>query len=158
MEEQKAPEEEADLQMAFHVFDTETNGYVNSRELRRCLVMLAGKGDQEIAELVQNYDLREDREISFEGSCIIGHFNPFTPKYKMYILPTFYRDIYRWGSERIGTIIIFRQIILAMKSQVLHTVWCNISAEAAGKIWKWPLLGVRAALWNIWGPLSSWET
>ena len=30
-----------------------------------------------------------------------------------------------------------------MKSQVLHTVWCNISAEAAGEIWNWSLLGVK---------------
>ena len=30
-----------------------------------------------------------------------------------------------------------------MKSQVLHSVWCNISGEAAGEIWTWPLLGVK---------------
>ena len=30
-----------------------------------------------------------------------------------------------------------------MKSQVLHTVWCHISAEAAGEIWNWSLLGVK---------------
>ena len=30
-----------------------------------------------------------------------------------------------------------------MKSQVLHTVWCHISGEAAGEIWSWPLLGVK---------------
>ena len=30
-----------------------------------------------------------------------------------------------------------------MKSQVLHTVWCNISGEAAGTIWHWSLLGVK---------------
>ena len=30
-----------------------------------------------------------------------------------------------------------------MKSQVLHTVWCNISCEAAGEIWNWSLLGVK---------------
>ena len=30
-----------------------------------------------------------------------------------------------------------------MKSQVLHTVWCNISGEAAGGIWNWSLLGVK---------------
>ena len=29
-----------------------------------------------------------------------------------------------------------------MKSQVLHTVWCNIAGEAAGEIWDWSLLGV----------------
>ena len=26
-----------------------------------------------------------------------------------------------------------------MKSQVLHTVWCYISGEAAGEIWHWSL-------------------
>ena len=30
-----------------------------------------------------------------------------------------------------------------MKSQVLHTVWCNISGEAAGEFWHWSLLGVK---------------
>ena len=30
-----------------------------------------------------------------------------------------------------------------MKSQVLHTVWCHISGEAAGEIWNWSLLGVK---------------
>ena len=38
-----------------------------------------------------------------------------------------------------------------MKSHVLHTVWCNISGEAAGEIWNWSLLGVKgsncAAAW-----------
>ena len=29
------------------------------------------------------------------------------------------------------------------KRRVLHTVWCNISGEAAGKIWNWSLLGVK---------------
>ena len=30
-----------------------------------------------------------------------------------------------------------------MKGQVLHTVWCNISGEAAEEIWHWSLLGVK---------------
>ena len=30
-----------------------------------------------------------------------------------------------------------------MKSQVLHTVWCNTSAEAAGEILSWSLFGVK---------------
>ena len=30
-----------------------------------------------------------------------------------------------------------------MKSQVLHTVWCNISGEAAGEIWYWSLLVMK---------------
>ena len=36
-----------------------------------------------------------------------------------------------------------------MKGQVLHTVWCNISGEAAGEIWYWSLLGVKG--------LKGWE-
>ena len=30
-----------------------------------------------------------------------------------------------------------------MKSQVLHTVWCNMTGEATGEIWSWSLLGVK---------------
>ena len=33
-----------------------------------------------------------------------------------------------------------------MKSQVLHTVWCNITGEAAGEIWTWSLLGVKGLI------------
>ena len=33
-----------------------------------------------------------------------------------------------------------------MKSQVLHTVWCYISGEAAGEIWTWSLLGAEKGL------------
>ena len=40
---------------------------------------------------------------------------------------------------RIGTIIIFK-FEQAMKSQVLHTVWCNITGEGTGEIWTWSLL------------------
>ena len=43
---------------------------------------------------------------------------------------------------RIGSIIIF-QSESAMKSKVLHTVWCNIPGEAAGEIWNWSLLGLK---------------
>ena len=28
-----------------------------------------------------------------------GRFNPFTPEFKEYILHTFYREVYKWGSE-----------------------------------------------------------
>ena len=30
-----------------------------------------------------------------------------------------------------------------MKSQILHTVWCHISCEAAGEFWHWSLSGVK---------------
>ena len=48
-----------------------------------------------------------------------------------------------------------------MKSQVLHTVWCNISGEAAGEIWNWSLLGMKGrAVWLFsfffcWSCVSS---
>ena len=41
-----------------------------------------------------------------------------------------------------------------MKSQVLHTVQCNISAEAAGEIWHWSLLGVKGLKLAL---LSKWQ-
>ena len=34
-----------------------------------------------------------------------------------------------------------------MKSQVLHTVWCNITGEATGEIWTWSLLGVKVLIY-----------
>ena len=33
-----------------------------------------------------------------------------------------------------------------MKSQVLHTVWRNISCEAAGEIWQLSLSGVKGLI------------
>ena len=33
-----------------------------------------------------------------------------------------------------------------MKSQVLHTVWCHISCEAAGEFWHWSLSGVKGLI------------
>ena len=50
------------------------------------------------------------------------------------------REMYKWGSENWQYN--HPSSGYAMKSQVLHTVWCNISGEAAGEIWNWSLLGV----------------
>ena len=36
-----------------------------------------------------------------------------------------------------------------MKSQVLLTVWCNISGEAAGEIWHWSLSGAEGLIATI---------
>ena len=33
-----------------------------------------------------------------------------------------------------------------MKSQVLHAVWCNVSGEAVGEIWKWSLFKLTSAV------------
>ena len=37
-----------------------------------------------------------------------------------------------------------------MKSQVLHTVWCHISCEAAGEFWHWSLSGVKGLIGGGW--------
>ena len=37
----------------------------------------------------------------------------------------------------------------AMKSQVLLTVWCNISGEAAGEIWHWSFSGMKGLTWTL---------
>ena len=37
-----------------------------------------------------------------------------------------------------------------MESQVLHTVWCNISDKAAGEIWNLSLLGVKGLKGGVW--------
>ena len=42
-----------------------------------------------------------------------------------------------------------------MKSQVLHTVWCNICNEAAGEIWHWSLLGAKGLKWLTSGPRET---
>ena len=34
----------------------------------------------------------------------------------------------------------------AMKSQILHTVLCNIAGEAAGEFLDWSLLGVKGLI------------
>ena len=76
---------------------------------------------------------------SFRSSGLFS-FNSFTPKFKKCILPTFSKEIvllmywvavYHLSSEK------------AMKSQVLHTVECNISGGVAGEIWHWSLLWVK---------------
>ena len=43
-----------------------------------------------------------------------------------------------------------------MKSQVLHTVSCNIAGEAAGEIWNWSLLGVKGL--NQWVNVTQQHT
>ena len=50
-----------------------------------------------------------------------------------------------------------------MKSQALHTMWCNISGEAAGEIWCWsPLVSVHAdrpsVVLKVCSPIRSRST
>ena len=83
------------------------------------------------------------------GLCLLFSFsiiNPFTPKCKKCILPSFQRGMYKWGGENCNK---YNHLSSewAMKSPVLHTVWCHISAEAAGEILHRLLLGVKG--WKI---------
>ena len=50
--------------------------------------------------------------------------------------------MHKWRSEKS---IVYNRLSseFAMKSQVLHTIWRNISGEAAGEILSWSLLGVK---------------
>ena len=43
-----------------------------------------------------------------------------------------------------------------MKREVLHTVWCNISGEAAGEIWHWSLLRVKGLIMRVMSE-SDWS-
>ena len=52
---------------------------------------------------------------------------------------------------RVSDPVCFRASEWAMKSQVLHTVWCYISGEAGGGIWHWSFLGVRGLTPDVFG-------
>ena len=52
-------------------------------------------------------------------------------RFKKYILPTFYKNIY------IGEVVSIRSIIIFRTSKLWNT------GEAAGEIWHWSLLGVK---------------
>ena len=43
-----------------------------------------------------------------------------------------------------------------MKSQVLHTVWCNIYGEAAGENWHWSLLGMKGLIGRLMLQVCWW--
>ena len=62
------------------------------------------------------------------------------PSSKSTFSQTSHWETHMWCIVRIGNIIIFH-VSQVMKIQVLRTVWCYISGEAAGEIWNWSLLG-----------------
>ena len=69
--------------------------------------------------------------------------NPFTPKLKKYILPTFQREIISWV-VRIGGIIIFQSEYLKLwKARFFVLCGVSITGKAAGEIWTRSLLGVK---------------
>ena len=99
--------------------------------------------------LIANGHSQANRDFSCEMYCCLAHCAaPVTlltlsiPSSKSTFSQSF---LEKCISEvvRTGTRIIF-QSEYAMKSQVLHTVWCNMTGEATGEIWTWSaLLGVK---------------
>ena len=58
------------------------------------------------------------------------------------VLPTLSREMPKWGSEKSVVWSSFIWVSYEKLSR-LHTVWCNISGEAAGEVWNCSLLGVK---------------
>ena len=95
--------------------------------------------------MVSTYSTYDDSTAAILEALI---FNPFNPKVKKYILPTFSREMYKWGSENWYENHL--SIWVSYEKPILHTVWCNMTGEARGEIWTWSLLGVKVLKGN-WG-------
>lgn len=70
MEDQKKPDKrEADMMLAFRIFDADNKGYIESAELRYILLNMDKRIPQEeINELMAIADLETDRKISYQGT------------------------------------------------------------------------------------------
>lgn len=68
MENQKKPDErEADMMLAFRIFDADNKGYIESAELRYILLNMDKRIPQEeIKELMEIADLERDRKIRYQ--------------------------------------------------------------------------------------------
>lgn len=69
VEDQKKPDErEADMMLAFRIFDADNKGYIESAELRYILLNMDNRiPREEINELMAIADLERDRKISYQG-------------------------------------------------------------------------------------------
>ena len=65
----------------------------------------------------------------------------------------FKEKIYKWSNEKWQYNHLSSE--LAMKSQVLHTVWCYVSGEAAGEIWNRSLFGVKRLVYTYDASIST---
>lgn len=73
MEDQKKPDErEADMMLAFRVFDADNKGYIESAELRYILLNMDKRiPPEELNELIAIADLEKDRKISYQGELVV---------------------------------------------------------------------------------------
>ena len=69
MEDQKKPDErEADMMLAFRIFDADNKGYIESGELRYILLNMDKRiPREEINELIAIADLERDRKLTYAG-------------------------------------------------------------------------------------------
>ena len=67
VEEYKKPGDKADLIMAFRVFDPENKGYVEAEEIRDALHRLKDLSKEEIEDLLEDADLKQNRHVYFDG-------------------------------------------------------------------------------------------
>jgi len=69
MEDQKKPDQrEADMMLAFRVFDADNKGYIESAELRYIILNMDNKiPREELNELIAIADLERDRKICYQG-------------------------------------------------------------------------------------------
>ena len=119
------------------------NQSMNKQHLQRCYRLTSTSGREKHSSLGQRCKL--------EPMATITKLLPSLSQ--MYILPTFQREMYEWGNENWKHNHLSSEY--AMKSQVLHTAWYNISAEDAGEIWHWSLLGVKRN--RLLGTLRRWQ-
>ena len=73
-EEYKKPDDENDILMAFRVFDPENKGFVEAKELRKALLWLKDITKEEIEDVLESANLKDDRHIYFEGELNLGKF------------------------------------------------------------------------------------
>lgn len=68
MEDQKKPDErEADMMLAFRIFDADNKGYIESAELRYIILNMDNKIPQEeLEELITIADLERDRKLTYQ--------------------------------------------------------------------------------------------
>ncbi|KAK2555050.1 Calmodulin [Acropora cervicornis] len=73
MEDQKKPDErEADMMLAFRIFDADNKGYIESAELRYIILNMDNKIPQdELDELIAIADLGRDRKITYQGTTTL---------------------------------------------------------------------------------------
>ena len=70
IEDQKKPDErEADMMLAFRIFDADNKGYIESAELRYIILNMDNKIPRdELNEMIASVKLDQDKRVSYQGT------------------------------------------------------------------------------------------